>query len=236
MTELDPIAYLNGPVFIPGRLLFSKIWGSHSHQTNMPESDIDYLGVYVATNERLLGMDPPPETITGEKPDYQIHEVGKFCQLLIKGNPGIVEMLFTDRMVKKDSYWDALVAERHLFLSKRVVTQYLGYCQGQLHKMAAGGSLHSKGGEYSTKWAYHMVRLAIDAKRIAQGKEPLVWKEGEERELLMKIRRGEMTKDTVEKLGISLINEVDALKPWLIQDEAPRNVLNGWLLMVRELR
>jgi len=235
-TALDPAILGRLVPNIPGHIMFAKVWGSHSHGTAVPESDVDYLGVYIAPNENLLGLDRAPDTLTGEKPDYQCHEVGKFADLLMKGNPGIVEMLFTDRMFISCEAWDLLAKERRRFLCKRAVAQYLGYCQGQLKKLANGTYLGTKGGDYNTKWAYHMIRLANDARRIAVGDEPKVWKEGAELDELMSIRRGEWSKERVGKHTLGLIHELESLKPWVIPDEPDKMFLNDWLLWSRGLK
>jgi uncharacterized protein len=219
-------------------ILYSRIWGSHSHNTHLPESDIDYLGVYVAPNEALLGLRKPPDTVTGEKPDFQVHEVGKFCDLLLKGNPGIVEMLFTDRMCYRDPKWTPLFEKRKDFLSQRAVKQYLGYAQAQIKRLEAGQSVHSKGGKVGEKWAYHMYRLAVDAKRIAEFHEPVVWKEGSERDLLMKIRTGEISAEEVVRMTKGVISEIDALTAWRtdLPEEGSEAFLEKWLLWVRGMR
>ena len=236
MNTLDPLAWHSHAPTFKGKILFSKIWGSHSHQTNVPESDVDYLAVYAAQTEDLLGMDPPADTLTGEKPDYQVHEVKKFCDLLMKGNPGIIEMLFTNRLMVGGAAWDLLRAERKRFLTTVVVKQYLGWAEGQLHKLAlkgGKGGLHSKGGVYQEKWAYHLVRILLDAKRIATGDGPLVWKEGEERDLLMRIRHGELGQSAVEQMSRSMVSEIDALKPWPLPEQGDKVWLNNWLLGIR---
>ena len=225
---------------IPGRVLFWKTWGSRSHNTELPSSDWDYLGVYLAPTKAVLSLHPPPETIDNseaQKPDYQIHEAGKFCKLLLKGNPGIIEMLFTERMCYESPEWLELKAKRNGYLTRTSVRQYLGYAEGQLKKLFAhsgDGGLHTKGGKYSEKWAYHLVRLLQDARRIAQGGEPIVWKEdGEERRLLMRIRTGEMPQGQVEAHARALLAEIDGMKPWKIPEEASEMFLEDWLLRLR---
>jgi predicted nucleotidyltransferase len=236
MVELNPLAWRDAAPNFNGYVIFSKIWGSHSHQTNVADSDVDYLAVFVAKTRDMLSMDPPPETVTGEKPDYQVHEVKKFCDLLMKGNPGIIEMLFTDKLMTSTPTWEELRAERKRFLTKHVVEQYLGWAGGQLHKLAAKGGkggLHSKGGNYSAKWAYHLVRILQDAKLIALGQAPLIWKEGEDRELLMKIRREEIGQSVVEQMAKKMVTEIDSMKPWPLPDHGDRTFLNDWLLRIR---
>jgi len=231
---LDPLAWqkeMKQP--LRGWMLFSKIWGSWSHDTQLPDSDVDFVGVYVAHQRDLLGLHPPADTITHDKPDVQLHEVKKFCDLLLKGNPGIIEMLFTDKMLWFDTRWQPLRDARRTFLSKNVVKQYLGYSMAQLQRLEHGKPIHSKGGEYGLKWAYHMVRVGWDALRIARGGEPLLWKDGEEKAKIMEIRRGEWSKERVVKEASDTIAKVDALKPWPIPDDANEAFLNDWLLWIR---
>jgi len=240
--DLNPTGWLEKAPMLRGWTIFSKIWGSWSHNTQIETSDIDYVAVYVAFNHDLLGLSPPPDTIDNpeaQKPDYQVHEVGKFANLLLKGNPGIIEMLFTDRLYWADPKWEPLRKERQRFLTAESVKQYLGYMQGQLKKFSAHGGkggLHTKGGEYNEKWAYHMIRLGWDARRIAKGQPPLVWKEGGERDILMQIRRSEWSKERIVETTLSLINEIDGMKPWPIPAEGDRGFLNDWVLQVRGLR
>lgn len=234
--HLNPLGWKKEDLEIRGTILFSKIWGSHSHDTQLPGSDIDYTGVYVARTTDLLGLHPPPDTLTGEKPDYQIHEVKKFCDLLIKGNPGVIEMLFTDHFSYSDEKWSLLNENRKLFLCKHVVKQYLGYSMAQLQRLRHGKPVHSKGGVPGEKWCYHMVRVAWDAERIAMGGEPKVWKDGEEKEKLMAIRTGAWTTEQAVQEAEATIARIDSRKPWPIPDEAAEGFLNKWLLWVRGVK
>lgn len=229
MTDpLNPMGWYKPELKIRGMVLYSKIWGSHSHSTELPGSDVDYTGVYVAYPRDLLCLHPPADTLTGEKPDYQIHEVKKFCDLLLKGNPAIIEMLFTDRFMWFDPKWKPLHANRNKFLSQAVVKQYLGYSQAQLQRLRHGKPVHSKGGLPGEKWCYHMVRVAWDAERIALGGEPKVWKEGEEKEKLMAIRTGLWTVEQAVQEAEVTIARIEAKKPWPLPehgDEEFRNMV-----------
>ena len=138
---------------IPGRLIYAKIWGSHSHNTQTERSDVDYLAVYANTPQELLSLSPPRETWDHKKPDVQAHEVRKFARLLMKGNPGVIETLFTERGEYVTNEWQELRALRQSFLSRNVVKQYLGYAEGQMKRLLSHNSLHTKGGEYNEKWA-----------------------------------------------------------------------------------
>ncbi len=230
--KLNPLEWAHD-VEMKGWLLFSKVWGSHSHDTQLPSSDVDYSGVYVAYNKDFFGLHPPSDTLTGTKPDYQVHELRKFCELLLKGNPGIIEMLFTDRLCWRDPKWQPLYKARRSFLSTKAVKQYLGYSVAQLQRLRHGRPVHATGGVPGEKWCYHMVRVAWDAERIAQGDEPKVWKEGEEKEKLMAIRTGKWTTEQAVKEAETTIARIDAAKPWPIPDLPNEKFLNDWLLWIR---
>ena len=220
---------------VPYRLIFSKVWGSHSHNTNMPGSDTDYLGVYVAPTKQIVSLDKPPQTIDGKSPDVESHEVEKYCHLLIKGNPSMIEMLWTEIMCVASPEWEELRLIRNQFLSCQVVKQYLGYARGQLGRLDAGTRLHTKGGDYNTKWAYHMIRVLGDALQIAKGGEPEVWKEGEEHALLMQIRNGDFRSEEVVSMAKERTAAVEALQPWRLPENGNRAALNKWLLDIRDV-
>ena len=218
------------------QFMYGKLGGSWSHSAGLPESDYDFLSVYVVETPRILGLDPYPETIDGKAPDFEAHEVGKFCRLLVKGNPAMIETLFTERHQKMlfDIYaWRDLVEHRRDFLTQRAVAQYVGYAKGQLSRLQSHRPLHTAGGAYNTKWAYHIVRLMQDARRIAGGGEPQVWREaGPELDFIMKVRTGGVDQDVIASWLEEMIAAVDSSVKKL-PAEPPRGWLNDWLLGVR---
>jgi predicted nucleotidyltransferase len=218
------------------------LWGSRSHNTHKVDSDWDYSGIYIADTNSLLGLEPIQETCTngenGPKPDYQFHEIGKFCRLLLVGNPAIVETLFDDKVVVPDGgfkhYWDWLVEHKNLFLSVQTMEQYRGYAFGQLLKLKNKKRVHTTGGDYNEKWAYHLMRLIKDGQRIANGEPPVVWKEGAERDYLMAIREGLIDRETVIKHAEEQIENI-VPKEGLPNDN-PKDFLNLWLVTTRKLK
>lgn len=217
-------------------VMYGKLGGSWSHNAGLPESDYDFLGVYVVETPRILGLDPYPETIDGKAPDFEAHEVGKFCRLLLKGNPAMIETLFTERhqMVFFDTYaWKQLVERRRDFLTQRAVAQYVGYAKGQLSRLQSARPLHTAGGTYNTKWAYHIVRLMQDARRIAEGGVPQVWREaGPELDFIMKVRMGGADQVVIASWLHDMITAVERSVEKL-PAEPPRDWLTEWLLRVR---
>ncbi len=217
----------------PGKLIFTKVWGSWSHNTNLPDSDMDFLAVYQAPTKDVLSLNPPSDTIEGNKPDYQGHELSKFCRLLLKGNPGVVEMLFTEKMCYVAEAWQELKEQRKNFLSRKTVRQYLGYAEGQLNKLTKGSYLKTTGGRFNEKWAYHLIRLLMDTQRITKGEDPVLWKEEEERSTLMDIRTRATSQEYVVEMAKRLIKDIDDRKPWNLPEENDKEFLNDWMLRLR---
>ena len=222
----------------PGRLLFARVWGSMAHNTNKPDSDTDFIAVYAAPTDEILGLFGAKDNVVnkeGEKPDFQAQEVGKFCRLLLKGNPGILECLFSKKFVYETREWLELKAQRKRFLTVQAVGQYVGYAKGQLQKLRAGTSLHTKGGKFCEKWGYHLIRILGDAQRIASGGEPVIWKDGPERDTLMKIRLGEIPQDQIEEMAGTLLADINSrLEHPAIPSDGDAEFLNRWLLGIRK--
>jgi len=228
-TDTRLQTFLEGPASkLPSRLLYAKVWGSHSHATELPASDVDYLAVFQRPTCEVLSLDAPAQTIDGTKPDFQAHEIAKLGGLLLKGNPGIVEMLYTEHMQLTTPAWDALREMRDTFLNQATLRQYLGYCEGQLHRLKGGTRLHTQGGAYNTKWAYHLIRIALDAERIAHGDPPLVMKDGEELRLLMRIRAGEFSPDEIESQFVEVKRRIDS-SSHALREKPDQARLDEWL-------
>ena len=189
----------------PAGVIFAKIWGSRSHNTAKESSDTDFAGVYLCPTKDILSLKPPEQTFKHdtaddaaprskeESPDYAFYEVHHFSNLLLVGNPGILEYLYTEKLYMTTPEWDRLRNIRDRFLSQSAVLQYVGYMQGQMKRLIHGQSLHTATGKYNEKWAYHILRLTDDLQRICKGERPIVWKEGAEQEFLMRVRRNEYT-------------------------------------------
>jgi hypothetical protein len=218
-------------------ILMARIAGSTSYNTAIETSDNDFLAVHVAPTEMMLSLDRPQETVTNEKntkPDWTSHEVGKFCFLLLSGNPTVIECVFAEDHVVGRAAWQQLRAYRKIFLTAKTVRNYLGYAQGQLKRMLHGQSVHGHGGLPDEKFSYHIIRLLMDAKTIAEGHEPQIFKTGAAREALMEIRSGKFTPDQIAARAREMIAEIDSYKPWPIPDEIDKPLLNKWLLQVRK--
>lgn len=215
----------------PGDILYARVAGSHAIGTNLPTSDYDFQVVYQAPTERFLGLHLPLETTDGKNPDFQAHELGKFCRLLLKGNPTIVESLYASKMQYTTGPWKELQAERDRFLSGRAIGQYIGYALSQLHKLKTKKYLHTTGGQYNTKWAYHLIRMLWVARIISRGGRPTVEFSGDELKVLMDIRTGLIPEQDVVEAAQDVLAEIQTLEsvqPWPAEPDS--EWLNEWLI------
>jgi len=73
-------------------VLLDAVSGSRAYGTQIPESDWDYRGIFIAELDDYLCGDFP-EQISDEMNDVTYYEVGRFFELLIKNNPNILELL-----------------------------------------------------------------------------------------------------------------------------------------------
>lgn len=221
---------------LPGKVLFAKLWGSWSHDCAKPDSDFDFKAVYALPPSDFHGLRRVDETVDHKKPDWEAHELGKFCRLLLSGNPGIVECLFTDAFFVSCWPFNDLRSQRMRFLTEQAVVAYTGYAKGQLGRYRAGRSVHSKQGEPGEKWLYHLVRLLNDAERISMGQPPDVWKTGAEREFLMKIRNEEVALDEVADKAEADLRSIEARRSeWKVAPPVDEDWLHSWLVDAREV-
>jgi predicted nucleotidyltransferase len=232
--------------FLPGKVLLWRLAGSHIYNLNIPDSDKDYAGVYVANASDMLSLSPPPESKCSnenDKPDYNAHEVLKFCHLLLKGNPSVIESLFL-----KDEFvlfsmpqWWVLWQEGRRFLSRAVVSSCIGYATSQLHKLSIKHGLeglHTKGGQYNPKFGMHLIRLLEMAEEIIEGRFRSVFLEHGDplRNFLMDVRSGKYSQREVAVAGNARLDRVIAKfdsPNCNLPRTGDRDFLNDWLLRLR---
>jgi hypothetical protein len=186
------------------RLLYKVLAGSHATNLATPTSDEDWRGVYQAPTRSLLGLQSPPETIQ-MPPDETYWELSHFARLCLKGNPNIMELLWTQIHLvplspRGESSVDlmagpiaAIRAIRTSFFTTSMIAAYLGWVTQERRIL---GNVE-KAGKIEGKRGSHLVRLLLGLKvALTEGYLP-VWLEGEDRELVMAIKMGEKSQTQV---------------------------------------
>jgi predicted nucleotidyltransferase len=144
-------------------VLLSGIVGSQAYGLSTPESDTDRLGMYVLPTAAFHGLRQPKESVVLTDPsDHTFHEAGKFCRLVLGGNPTVTELLWlpADLYEVRTVQGDALIDVRRSFLSApRVRAAYLGYAQQQFDRLVKRGDFSSDLKNRTEKHARHLLRL-----------------------------------------------------------------------------
>lgn len=110
--------------------------GSHLYGLDTPESDEDFLGVFVAPTSEVLSLSKPKETHVTKNPDMQLHEVEKFIRLAASANPTVLELLYCPEYIVQEYEGTLLVNNKYSFLStNRVRAAFAGYAKQQVDKL-----------------------------------------------------------------------------------------------------
>lgn len=116
------------------RLLFKAIVGSQAYGTNTPESDVDLKGVYIQSDDDILSF-KYKEQINVTK-DECYYEIRRFLELLAKGNPTMLELLYSpdDCIEYITPEFQLLIDNRDKFLTKECYKAFAGYGLAQISK------------------------------------------------------------------------------------------------------
>jgi hypothetical protein len=120
----------------PGAIpLYLVIRGSHAYGTNIETSDTDYAGVFIQSQNDILG-NSYKEQINDDNNDIVIYEVRRFLELLGSNNPTVLELLNTpeDCVIYKDPVFDMVLESRDKFITKVCAKSFGGYAKQQISK------------------------------------------------------------------------------------------------------
>ncbi|MGV9314870.1 nucleotidyltransferase domain-containing protein [Streptomyces sp. NPDC003691] len=185
--------------------VYSCVMGSRAFGLATGESDTDRRGVFLAPTPLFWRFEKPPTHVEGPLPEQFSWELERFCELGLRANPNILEVLHSPLVERIDATGRELVALRGAFLSREVHRTFVGYAQDQHRKLAA--SLRP-GREPRWKPAMHLLRLLLSCRDLLRTGE-LVLDVGGEREALLAVKRGEVPWPRVESRLAGLVAEAD---------------------------
>ena len=118
-------------------IIFEAISGSHAYGLATEDSDIDKRGIFIAPTEYNISCYKKVEQVEVPNEDTVYYELRKFLKLAGECNPNIIELLFMpDDCVKLCSpAMHKILANRHLFLSKKARHTFAGYAYAQLKRI-----------------------------------------------------------------------------------------------------
>jgi len=209
------------PKWLPDNIHYEVIMGSVAYGVSSDTSDMDVYGFCIPPKEdvfphlrgEIQGFGRQKQRFEQyqehhlfdkedrQEYDFSIYSIVKFFHLCMENNPNMVDSLFVpNRCVLFSSPVAQMVRDnRKLFLHKGSYHKFRGYAYAQLHKIGTkANSKNPKRQEsiekygYDVKFAYHVVRLALEGEQI------LVEQDLDlecNREVLKSIRRGEWSEE-----------------------------------------
>lgn len=206
--------------FIFDNIFYEGISGSVSYGVDGATSDIDVVGIafppldYIFPHiaGKIHGLDkniPNFETYQqhhidcdNKQYDVSIYGIVKFFQLAIENNPNICDILFLpDRCITYiNNAGKLLRSNRKLFLHKGSFHKFIGYSYSQLHKIKTKNPKKSRLNfveefGYDTKYASHVIRLALEAEQILTEHTLDLERNSE---ILKSVRKGEWKLEDIE--------------------------------------
>lgn len=136
------------------KIIFKAIVGSQLYGTNRPTSDMDYLGVFLPSEEDLLGMQECPREYTENEKistsgrntkgdvDCKYFSLKQFLKLAAEGQSIALELLFVPegKVLIKTPEWASIkeIAPK-IILSKQGIRPFIGFALAQAHKATIKG-------------------------------------------------------------------------------------------------
>jgi predicted nucleotidyltransferase len=209
------------------KIILEGVTGSKAYGLDTAQSDTDIKGIFITPTEEILGLSPPPETHSHNRPDVEHHEVGKFIHLALKGNPTIFELLFLTDYTKLDEWGVCLIDNRKAFLSNAIAKTYGGYAMAQAEILNRRGLGHPR----YAKHGRHCFRLLYQGKQLQETGELVVRVTPEVREELFAI--GELPPDELIAKFREKFAEFNNIKS-VLPDKPDYETVNKILLKIRK--
>jgi predicted nucleotidyltransferase len=189
--------------------------GSIAHGMYVPQEDPDsiddkdVMGAYIAPYQHYVGFPSGKDSMENIYKEWDVvcYELRKLIQLLLKGNPNVLSLLWVDdrHVIYENNAGKLLRANKKIFVSKNVYHSFNGYAYSQFKRMThfkfegymgdKRKKLVEKFG-YDTKNAAHLIRLLrMGIEFLTEGTLHVHRADAEN---LLAIKRGEWDLDKVK--------------------------------------
>ena len=187
-------------------VIFRCVVGSRAYGLAEEGSDTDYRGIYLPPADMLWSLFGVPEQVELEATQEVYWELEKFLVLAAKANPNVLECLHSPIVEVATPLAKELLEMRSVFVTKLVYQTYNGYVMSQFKKLSA--DLRNKG---AVKWKHvmHLIRLLLAGVETLRSGVVPVRAGDEDRERLLRIRRGEVPWEEVEGWRLRLHEDFD---------------------------
>jgi len=199
------------------------------------DADWDYRGVFCFKKEELFGLHRPKETIEINKEagdneaEFVFHEVGKFLELCLKGNPSVLHLLFVPKFNIKNDIGDLIIKNKNLLLGEKPIRQaFAGYALSQILYLKRNHKFPAR--QKKEKHIRHCFRLFDCGQELLEtGKITLPLKNPQKYFELQKIE----DEETLVKLFEQRDREFQACKS-ILPKFADEFLVNKLLIKIRE--
>lgn len=221
---------LSGHDLVRERTIYAALVGSRAFGLDVDGSDVDVRGTYVAPTEAFFSLHKPPTHVEGPDEEHFSWEIERFCELALKANPNLLEVLHSPQVLTCTELGAELLELRPAFLSRLAHTTYAGYVLSQMKKLQADLRRH---GAPRWKHVMHLLRLLLAVRSLLRSGE-MMMDVGEDRQRLLAVRRGELSWDEVEQWRARLQADADdALATSPLPEVPDVAAVDDWLVSVR---
>ncbi len=212
------------------RVIYRCVVGSRAFGLATEESDTDRRGIYLPPADLDWSLYGVPEQLENDATEECYWELQKFLVMALKGNPNILECLYTPLVEHATPLAQQLLDMRDAFLSRLVYQTYNGYVMSQFKRMQA--DLRNQG-KVKPKHVMHLIRLLLSGIHVLrEGFVPV--DVGEHRERLFAIKKEEMPWDDIEAWRKDLHKEFDqALEETNLPERPDYERANEFLVRAR---
>ena len=184
------------------RIIYQCVVGSRSYGLEEENSDTDRKGIFLPSAESHWSLSGVPDSIKSKENQDIFWEIGKFIELALKGNPTVLECLYSPIVERATLLAKELLFVKKAFLSKLIFKTYSGFVDSHLKKLKTKflNNEHIKG-----KYLMHLARLLISGIDLLNNGD-LKLDVGEQREMYLSIKHERMGFHEIE----SWINELQS--------------------------
>jgi len=223
--ELSGLSFAETLEIIPHKSLLLGYRGSIAHGTfeNKSTDDKDLMGVCFGPKNSYLGLTKFEHKETQKNEwDVVIYEIRKYFQLLLKGNPNVLGLLWLPEkyIVLKTPEGQELIDNRDLFICKQIYHSFCGYAYAQLKRMTSFGNDRFKSGYMGAKRKELVEKYGFDVKNatclirlLRQGIELLnegyLYVERKDAPQLLQIKHGEWSLEKVNQEAEKLFTRME---------------------------
>jgi hypothetical protein len=212
------------------RVILQVVIGSQAYGLADQDSDIDRRGVFLPRADDQWSLYGVPEQIEDDRSQECFWELRKTLVLALKGNPNVLECLYSPIIPFATPLGRELLDLRSCLLSQLIFQTYNGYVLSQFKKLQ--GDLRNHG---QVKWKHvmHLIRLLLAGVHAMRHGEIIV-DVGSHRDELLAIRRGEIAWSEIDARRLALhveLNEALATTP--LPERPDYAAANAFLLRAR---